>query len=304
MTALPAVAPDPPAGPDAGGGLGRRATFRRGWDVFAENRLALACLGLLVLIAAFCFLGPLIYHSNQYVFDVGRITAPPGPGRPLGTDQDGEDQLGKLMAGGQTSLEVGLAAGIMASVIGSLYGAVAGYVGGWVDAAMMRCIDALLCVPLLFGLIYLNTVFGRSKTTMILELGLTSWFAITRLVRGESLSIRVRDYVAACRMMGGGGARIVLRHILPNTVGTIVVSATFIIADAIFALSTLSYLGLGLQSPHADWGGMLNIGTQYAAQGYWWLIYPPGVAIVLVIVSLNVIGDALRDSFETRLRQR
>jgi peptide/nickel transport system permease protein len=139
---------------------------------------------------------------------------------------------------------------------------------------------------------------------MILEIGFISWFAITRLVRGESLSLKVRDYVAASRMMGSGGGRIIVRHILPNTVGTTIVNTTFSIADAIFALSSLSYIGLGLEAPNDDWGGMLNIGTGFAANGYWWMIYPPAIAIILVILSFNVIGDALRDAFESRLQRR
>ncbi|WP_082345167.1 ABC transporter permease [Kitasatospora sp. MY 5-36] len=316
MAPTPGTTPNPRPGPrpgttpgrlDAPGGepAGRpRSMLRRGAEVFAENRLALVAVAVLVAITAFCFLGPLFYHADTSVVNLSAVTLPPGAGHPLGTDNDGIDELGKVMAGGQTSLEIGLAAGLIAAVIGALYGAVAGYLGGWVDALMMRVIDSFMSFPLIFLLIYLSSVYGKSKTMLILEVGLTSWFGITRLVRGEALAIKVRDYVAASRMMGAGGGRIVLKHILPNTIGTTIVNTTFSIADAVFALSTLSYIGLGLQAPDNDLGGMLDVGTNYAGQGYWWMIYPPAAVIILLILCFNVIGDALRDAFETRLRKR
>ncbi|WP_327065289.1 ABC transporter permease [Kitasatospora sp. NBC_01250] len=281
-----------------------RSMLRRGWEVFAENKLALAAVSILVVIVGFCFLGPLFYHSNTTVVDLHAVTQPPGTGHPLGTDNDGIDELGKMMVGGQTSMEIGLAAGLIAAVAGALYGAIAGYLGGWIDALMMRVIDSLMSFPLIFLLIYLSGVYGKSKTMLIMEVGFTSWFGITRLVRGEALTLKVRDYVSASRMMGANGGRIVLRHILPNTIGTTIVNTTFSIADAVFALSTLSYIGLGLQAPNNDLGGMLDIGTTFASQGYWWMIYPPAVVIILIILCFNVIGDALRDAFETRLQKR
>ncbi|GAB2719203.1 ABC transporter permease [Kitasatospora kifunensis] len=281
-----------------------RSMLRRGWEVFSENKLALVAVGILVVIVGFCFLGPLFYHSDTTVVDLHSVTRPPGTGHPLGTDNDGIDELGKMMAGGQISLEIGLAAGLIAAVVGALYGAIAGYLGGWIDALMMRVIDSLMSFPLIFLLIYLSSVYGKSKTMLIMEVGFTSWFGITRLVRGEALTLKVRDYVSASRMMGARGNRIVLRHILPNTIGTTIVNTTFSIADAVFALSTLSYIGLGLQAPNNDLGGMLDIGTNYASQGFWWMIYPPAIVIILIILCFNVIGDALRDAFETRLQKR
>jgi peptide/nickel transport system permease protein len=304
MTVLSDVAPDPLVGPGMEGVEKPRSMFRRGLEVFLENKLAVIGVGILVFFVLFCFLGPVFYHSDQSVVNLDSVTMPPGSGDPLGTDQDGLDQLGKLMSGGQASLEVGFAAGAIAAIIGALYGAIAGYVGGWLDSVMMRFIDAALSFPTIFVLIYLSLTLGKTKLVMIGVIGLTGWFGITRLVRGESLAIKVRDYVAASRMMGGGGRRIVLRHILPNTIGTTIVNTTFSIADAIFALSSLSFLGLGLQPPKDDWGGMLNTGVGFMDQGYWWLIYPPGIAIILVIISFNFIGDALRDAFETRLQKR
>lgn len=281
-----------------------RSMFARGWEVFAENKLALAALIFLIFALAFAFLGPFVYHSNTTQIELNNFTQPPGAGHPLGTDQQGFDELGDLMKATQSSLEVGLAAGLIAALFGALYGAVSGYVGGWLDALMMRIIDALMSFPYIFVLIYLGSVLGKGKLPMILEIGFTFWFSITRLVRGESLSIKVRDYVAASKMMGGGAGRIIYKHILPNTIGTTIVNTTFSIADAIFALSTLSFIGLGLPPTQADLGGLVDAGTNYLSQGYWWMIFPAAVMIVLLIMSFNIIGDALRDAVETRLQKR
>ena len=281
-----------------------RSMFARGWEVFAENKLALASLAFLIFAVCFAFLAPVFYHSNTTVIQINNFTQAPGAGHPLGTDQQGFDELGELMKATQSSLEVGLAAGLIAALLGAFYGAVAGYVGGWIDSLMMRIIDALMSFPYIFVLIYLGAILGKGKLPMILEIGFTFWFGITRLVRGEALTIKVRDYVAASKMMGGRGTRIIYKHILPNTIGTTIVNTTFSIADAIFALSTLSFIGLGLPPTQADLGGLLDTGTNYISQGFWWMVYPAAVMIVLLIMSFNIIGDALRDAVETRLQKR
>ena len=208
------------------------------------------------------------------------------------------------MYGGQVSLEAGFAAAAIATVIGVLFGAISGFFGGWVDALMMRIVDVLLSVPLLFLVIVLAVIFHPSLTILILVIGLTAWLVPARLVRGETLSLRVREYVLAVRVMGGSSTRIVLRHIIPNTIGTIIVNATFQVADAILLLAALGFIGLGVPAPLTDWGSMLADGVNSALNGYWWQIYPAGVAIVLVVVAFNFVGDALRDAFEVRLQRR
>jgi peptide/nickel transport system permease protein len=192
----------------------------------------------------------------------------------------------------------------VATVIGTLWGAVAGYFGGVLDAVMMRIVDAALSIPVLFLLIVLATIIRPTKISLILIISMASWLAISRLVRGEALSLRVREYVQAAKAMGGGSARIVLRHIAPNAVGTIIVNATFQVADAIIFIAYISYLGLGLSPPATDLGGMLSNGTSYVDDGYWWLIYPAGAMIVIIVIAVNLIGDALRDAFEVRLQRR
>ncbi len=281
-----------------------RSMFMRGLEVFLDNKLALVGMTLLVLIFGFCFLGPFFYHTDQIHVNLANENLPPGPGHPLGTDANGYDVLGRLMVAGQISLEVGLAAAIIATGVGTLWGAVAGYFGGITDAVMMRLVDALLAIPTLFLALVVVSMFPPTEIEIILVIALTSWLTTSRLIRGEALSLRVRDYVQAMRVMGGGSARAVFRHIAPNSVGTIIVNATFQVADAILLVVALSYLGLGIRPPQTDWGGMLNQGLDAVYDGYWWQIFPAGIAIILVVIAINFIGDALRDAFEVRLQRR
>jgi peptide/nickel transport system permease protein len=281
-----------------------RGMFLRGLEVFLENKLAVIGVVVLAAIFIFCFLGPYFYHSNQVTVNLANENLPPGPGNPLGTDQNGYDILGRLMVAGQISLEVGLAAAVLATVLGTLWGAIAGYFGGVTDAIMMRLVDALLAIPTLFLALVVVSIFPPTETELILVIALTSWLTTSRLIRGEALSLRVRDYVQAMRVMGGGSARAVFRHIAPNSIGTIIVNATFQVADAILLVVALSYLGLGIRPPQTDWGGMLNAGINAVYDGYWWQIFPAGIAIILVVIAINFIGDALRDSFEVRLQRR
>jgi peptide/nickel transport system ATP-binding protein len=278
--------------------------FVRGLEVFLENKLAIAGAVILVLIFGFCFLGPLFYHTDQVHVNLANENLPPGAGRPLGTDQNGYDVLGRLMVGGQISLEVGLAAAVLATVLGTLWGAIAGYFGGITDSVMMRVVDALLAIPTLFLALVVVAIWPPTELELIFVIALTSWLTTSRLIRGEALSLRVRDYVQAMRVMGGGSARAVFRHIAPNSIGTIIVNATFQVADAILLIVALSYLGLGIRPPQTDWGGMLSAGLNSVYNGFWWQIFPAGIAIILVVIAINFIGDALRDAFEVRLQRR
>ena len=287
-----------PSEPAVGG------TWRSIVDAFLEHRLAVVGVGIVVLVIAFCFLGPLFYHTNQVQTDLAAAHQAPSSKHPLGTDAAGYDVLGRLMIAGQTSLEVGLAAALLASVLGTAWGAISGFVGGWLDGLMMRIVDSFLAIPPLLLVILVASIYGPTKLVLILVIALVSWLGTARLVRGESLSLRVREYVQAAKLSGARNWWIVLRHIVPNVIGTIVVLTTFAVADAILLLSALGYLGLGPPPPAADWGGMLTDGLNYAYDGYWWLIYPAGVAIVLTVVAFNLIGDSLRDAFDVRLRRR
>jgi peptide/nickel transport system permease protein len=283
-----------------------RGMLRRGWEVFAENKLALASIAMIVFIVLFCFVGPLIYHTNQVNTDLNNTLCPPSSAHPLGCDNLGYDQLGRLMVGGQTSLEVGFAAAIVAVVIGTLYGAFSGFVGGTVDSFLMRVVDAGLSIPYIMVIIILSVIFHPDKLIMIFIIAAFYWLGVARLLRGETLSLRTREYVQAVKVIGGRRGRAIVRHIVPNAIGTIIVQTTFAVADSIIILAGLGFLGLGVQPPATDWGDMLSGGLAYlqSSQNYWWLIYPAGIAIILTCIAFNFIGDALRDSFETRLQRR
>lgn len=281
-----------------------RSAFRRGLEVFGENKLAVTGVGILVFMLLFCFAGPLVYHGNTTVVDFANETLPPGAGHPLGADSNGNDVLARLMTSGQISLEVGIAAAVLATVIGVLWGSIAGYVGGILDATMMRIVDAALSIPVLFLLLVIVSMVTPTEWVLIAVIGLVSWLTTARLVRGEALSLRVREYVQAMNVMGGGNTRAVLRHIAPNAIGTILVNLTFQVADAIAFIVALSYLGLGIRPPQEDWGAMLSNGVTYVSDGYWWLIVPAGFCIVIVITAILWIGEGLRDAVEVRLQRR
>jgi peptide/nickel transport system permease protein len=304
--AVPEEAPEGgvPERYEAGEALTTGSVFRLTAATFLESKLAIAGLGILVFLVLFCFVGPHIYVTNQRTVNPVDSNFAPSGAHLLGTDPEGFDVLGRLMVAGQSSIEIGIAAGLAAAIFGTLYGAVSAVAGGIVDAVLMRVVDALYSLPGLFLLILLAAIFKPDLPLMIGVLTFVAWLGPARLVRGEALSLRTREYVQAVKVAGGTQARIVVRHIVPNTIGTIMVNTSFLIADAILALAALSFLGLGLPDTTPTWGGMLNTGVTYIFDGYWWEIYPAGIAIVLTVVAFNLMGDALRDSLDVRLQRR
>src|SRR5580698_2944755 len=242
-----------------------------------HNRRAMTGAIVIIAMGLFCFAGPLLYHFSLSVNPTLQNN-PPGPGSPLGTDQFGIDVLGRLMQGGQSSLELGFSVGLASTLIAMVYGAVSGMYGGIVDTIMMRIVDTILAVP-----------------TFILILTALSWADISRLVRGQVLQLRPRAFVDAATSMGATRWRIMTRHMVPNTLGVCVVTATFAIADSIYALSALSFLGIGPPPPFADWGTMLTGGVDNLFNGYWWQVYPPLIVLVIVVVAFRQVGDALND---------
>ena len=290
--------------PGDGHAVRQDAAWRMILRAFTENRLALTGLIMVVAVALFCFVGPLLWPTDQVHTNLLQVNKPPSAQHPLGTTNLGYDVLGRLMVGGQSSLLVGIAVAVMATGFGVFYGVVAGYFGGPVDSILMRIVDIVLAVPVVYLFIDLASEFKPTLLLLILVLSLLSWLGPARLVRGETLSLRVREYVQAVRIMGGRSGRIIFRHLVPNTMGTITVNATFQVADAILTLAVLSYLGFSLPPPAATWGGMLEDGVNFLYDGYWWEIYPAGLMIVITVVAFNFIGDGLRDSLDVRLQRR
>ncbi len=279
-----------------------KGNFRLFLEAFLGDKLGIIGLAFLVFITLFCFVGPLLYHTDQINTSYSVYLPPGSPGHPLGTDEVGFDELGRLMVGGQPALIIGFAAAFLATTFGAIWGAIAGYFGGVVDAVMMRIVDTLLSVPSLFLLLVIASMMKISVPLMILIVALVAWLVPSRLIRGETLSLVSREYVQSVRMMGGSSLRAIFLHIIPNTIGTIMVNASFQIADAILLISALSYLGIGIPPNIPTWGGMLATGTNFVLAGYWWLIYFPGAAIVLTIVAFNFVGDALRSALEQRIQ--
>ena len=247
--------------------------------------------------------GHSFYHANLLSTNLAATNLPPGAGHPLGTDNLGFDELGELMKGGQAALEIGFLAAAIGIVIGALWGAISGLAGGITDSIMMRVVDVFLSIPFLFIVLIVAVRYAASALGLSLIIGVFTWLVPARLVRGEVLTLRVRDFVSAARAAGSGRLRLIHRHLIPNALGVITVNVTFNIADAILAVATLGFLGFGLHYPKVDWGDMLSNGTAYLQDGYWWLIYPVGTCIVLVVMACNLLGDALRDSLDVRLRR-
>ncbi|HEU0238232.1 MAG TPA: ABC transporter permease [Micromonosporaceae bacterium] len=294
-----------PAAPPEGGDL---MVLQSGWRLavreFLANRLAVVGFGVLVFFVLFSFFGPLVYHTDQTNTNILFTDQPPGAGHPLGTDDLGFDVLGRLMKGGQASLEIGFLAAAIATVIGTLWGAIAGLVGGILDAFMMRIVDVLLSIPFLFIVLIVSIKYGASVLTLSAILGVFSWLTSARLVRGEVLTLRVRDFVAAAKVMGATQLRLIYRHLIPNALGVVIVNITFEIANAILAVAALGFLGFGIQFPQTDWGTQVSNSVTEVLNGYWWLVYPVSICLVATVMACNLVGDALRDAFDVRLRRR
>jgi len=286
---------------DAAGPMELMGPGRRSWrSRLKRHRGAVVGASIVLFMLLFCFVGPHIYPSDQVTSNIDQINSAPSAANPLGTDGNGFNILGRLMVGGQSALEVGLAAALLSTVIGVVWGTVAGLVGGVVDAVMMRIVDGLLAIPALFLLLFLASIWKPDTETLIVVIGVVAWLIPARLLRGETLTLRVREYVEAVKCMGGTNRRIVFVHIIPNAIGTIIVNANFQVADSILLLAGLSFLGLGLPLPAVNWGSMLTDGLNYLYAGYWWQVYPAGLCIVITVLAFNMIGENLRGSLDSR----
>lgn len=269
--------------------------------LFLHNPMAWVGLIGIVLIVLFSFVGPFLYRVNPLATNVNNLMAAPSAQHLLGTDDLGRDYLARMMYGGRLSLIVGFSAAVASMIIGVTYGLISGLVGGWLDSLLMRIIDVLLSIPTLFLLLFLDVTFQPSPLMLIIILAITSWFGVTRLVRSEVLSIKQRDYVEASRAFGANNLHIMVKELLPNVIGTVMVATTFQIAGAIITIATLSFLGLGLPPPEPNWGTMLSTSMSYMYENSWWLIYPPGIALLWTVLSINFISEALRGALDSRM---
>jgi peptide/nickel transport system permease protein len=276
----------------------------RRWIVLrraARARLAPVGAAVVLLAVLAAVLAPLVSPHNPLTQNLGNTLARPDRIHPLGTDNVGRDVLSRVIWGTRISLVAGFASVTMALVAGSLLGLLAGYWGGRADSLVMRLMDAVLSFPPLVLALALGAVLGAGLTGVLIALSVVYTPAFARLMRGQVLSIKSRDYVEAARALGASGWRIAGRHVLPNAAAAIVVQAGLSVAFAILAEASLSFLGLGIQPPAASWGSMINAGRGYLQQAPW-IVFGPGAALFVTVVGLNFVGDALRDALDPRAR--
>ncbi|MDJ0754731.1 MAG: ABC transporter permease [Ardenticatenaceae bacterium] len=286
------------------------------WRRFRRHKLAMAGSVVMILLLVYAF-GGAFFLSEEYAnfTDTSIRLIGPTAGHLFGTDTVGRDILARTIYGGQISLLIGLAAAIVQVILGIVIGAFSGYYGGWIDSVLMRFAEAIMIVPTLFLLLVMAkffggqipelTILGRtfsgSVVVIILIIGLTSWPRLARIVRAEFLALKENEFVVAARAIGTRPLEIIFRHILPNTIAPIVVTATLGVANAILAEAYISFLGLGVQPPTATWGNMITGATNYI-ESAWWLWFFPGLLILFTVLSINFIGDGLRDALDPRSR--
>ena len=282
------------------GGAGERV--RAFWRALRRNRLALAGGVVVVALALLALLAPVISPRDPNRLDVKRILDAPSKAHPLGTDQLGRDVLSRMLYGARVSLAVGFVSVGIAGAIGIVLGSLAGYHGGTTDAMVMRLVDLMLVFPRFFLLLAVLAFLRPSIWTIMTVIGLTGWMSVARLVRAEFLSLKEREFVLWSQSIGATAFRIIWRHILPNAMGPVLVAMTLGIPAAILTESGLSFLGLGVQPPHATWGNILNEGKDAIEIG-WWLSVYPGLAILVTVLCYNLLGEGIRDALDPRLRQ-
>ena len=266
------------------------------------TRVGFAALVTLAAIAVVAVIGPLFWTIPPEATNPAQSLAGSSAAHPLGTDELGRDVLSRLMHGSRVTLLVGVAAMLAALLIGVVVGAIAGFKGGWADAFLMRFTDGMLAVPAFFFILVVITVLGTSIATLILVIGALSWMPVARVVYGETLRWKTAEFVVAAMSLGVPAPRLLVRHILPQAIPSLVVSATLGVAAAILTESALSYLGLGVQAPFPSWGNMLQRAQIYVFTAPVLALYP-GLAITVVVLAFNFLGDGLRDALDPRRRR-
>jgi len=268
-----------------------------------KNKLAVAGAFVLGLFGILCFGEPLIArHVLGYTYDQQNLALgaiPPGHGHWLGTDRLGRDMLARILYGGRISLSVGLLATAVSLIIGVLYGAIAGFVGGKLDLLLMRVVDILYAMPFTIFVILLMVFLGQSIFLLFLAIGAVEWLTMARIVRGQVLSLKKQEFIEAAHALGLRRRRIILRHIIPNMLGPIIVYATLTVPGVMLTEAFISFLGLGVQPPQSSWGTLLKEGAEVMEEYPWMLLYP-ALAMSLTLFSLNFLGDGLRDALDVR----
>lgn len=267
---------------------------------FSKNRLAVIGAVIVLLLITVSLFAPFIAPYDPTAINVHDVLSPPSETHLLGTDELGRDVFSRIIWGSRVSLKVGFVAVGIAIIIGIVIGALAGFYGGKIDAVLMRFVDIMLAFPTFFLILAVIAILEPSIFTIMVVIGITSWMDVARLVRAEFLTLKERDFVGAARALGVTDARLIFRHILPNALSPVFVAATFGVAGAILIESGLSFLGLGVQPPDPSWGNILTAGKDNIEVA-WWLSLYPGLAILITVLSYNLVGEGLRDALDPRL---
>lgn len=272
------------------------------WKRFRKNPLSVAGVVIITALASIAILAPVVAPHSPTAINVYNVLSPPSLEHPLGTDELGRDVLSRMIWGSRVSLKVGFIAVGIAISIGTFLGAIAGYYGGRIDALLMRFVDIMLAFPTFFLILAVIAIVEPSISTIMIVIGLTGWMDVSRLVRAEFLTLKERDFISAAKAFGATDFRIIFRHIIPNALSPVFVAATFGIAGSILIESGLSFLGLGVQPPDPSWGNILTSGKDNITVA-WWLSLFPGMAILVTVLSYNLVGEGLRDAIDPRLWQ-
>lgn len=280
-----------------------RSLYVDAWHRLLKNRAAVAGLLVLVAMIVMVIIGPMLSHWDHEIPDWDHYSTPPSleTGHVFGTDALGRDLFVRTMVGGRISLLVGVVATLVSLLIGVTYGAVAGYFGGRIDNVMMRFVDAIYAMPFMFFVILLMVIFGRNIILIFVAIGAINWLDMARIVRGQTLSLKNKDFVEAARASGATEAHIIRRHIIPNLLGVVIVYVTLTIPQVILVESFLSFLGLGVQEPLTSWGALVNEGAQELETAPWSLLFPAGF-LALTLFAFNFLGDGLRDALDPKDR--
>jgi peptide/nickel transport system permease protein len=267
-----------------------------------KNKLAVIGGILVLLVFILSIFAPLVAPYNPSTIDIKNILMGPNSAHPLGTDDLGRDVLSRMLWGGRISLEVGFVAVGIATIIGVFLGSLAGFYGGWVDSTIMRSVDIMLSIPTIFLVLAVIAILEPSIINIMVVIGLTSWMEPARLIRAEFISLKEREFVIAARAIGANDSRIIVKHVLPNGISPILVSATMGVGGAILIESALSFLGLGVQPPTPSWGSLLSSGKDNIEIA-WWLSAFPGLAILVTVLGYNLLGEGIRDALDPRQRE-
>lgn len=272
------------------------------WRRLKKNPVAMTSLLLIIIFAIMSFVGPMISPHNYYTNDLLNGDKGPSLSHWFGTDGLGRDLWERVWAGAKVSLFIGVITALISGVVGTLIGGTSGFFGGRLDMLIMRTIDVLIALPSLILTLLIMLYLGSGLVPIIMALVITGWLGLARLVRGQVLSLKEQEFVLAARTLGASSSRLILKHLIPNTLGVIIVSLTFAIPSAIFAEAFLSFIGLGIQAPQTSWGQLASLGIA-AMQSYPYQLIIPSIFISLTMLSLQLLGDGLRDALDPRLRK-